>query len=129
MNKSMDRNELNKLSNKIIGISIEIHKKIGPGFAEKIYQRILEIELQKHGFIVEREKRIFVMWDNEQMGYQIVDFLIDNEIILEIKVTSELNTLHQAQLLSYLKAANKKLGLLLNFGEGILIPKRVVNNF
>ena len=70
-----------------------------------------------------------VLWKNKEIGYQIIDFLIENKIILEIKVTSELNRLHQAQLLSYLKATNKKLGLLLNFGEGILIPKRVVNDF
>lgn len=120
--------ELNKLSNIIIGIAIEIHKKLGPGLAEKIYKRILEIELKKAGLLVERERRIIIIWDSNEIGYQIVDFLINNEIILEIKVTSELNQLHQAQLLSYLKVANKRLGLLLNFGEGILNIKRVVNN-
>jgi len=125
----MNREELNQLSKKIIGIAIDIHKIIGPGFAEKIYQRILEIELKKEGLQVERERRIIIKWQNEKIGYQIIDFLIENQIILEIKVTSELNKLHQAQILSYLKAADKKLGLLLNFGEGILIPKRVVNNF
>lgn len=125
----MNREELNQLSNKIIGVAIEIHKVIGPGFIEKIYQRILEIELKKVELKTEREKRIIIKWQDEQIGYQIIDFLIENQIILEIKVTSELNQLHQAQLLSYLKATDKKLGLLLNFGESILIPKRVVNDF
>ena len=69
------------------------------------------------------------MWKNEIVGYQIVDFVINDAIILETKVTSQLNDLHQAQLFSYLKAADKRLGLLLNFGENILVPKRVVNNF
>lgn len=125
----MTREELNKLSNKIIGIAIEVHKKLGPGFAENIYQKILEIEFKKAGLLVEREKRIIIKWNGKEIGYQIVDFLVNNEIIVEIKVTSELSQLHQAQLLSYLKAADKRLGLLLNFGESILKPKRVVNKF
>jgi len=125
----MTREELNKLSNKVIGVAIEVHKRLGPGFVEKIYQRILEIEFKKAGLIVEREKRIVIMWNGREVGYQIVDFLINNEIIVEIKVTSDLNQLHQAQILSYLKAMDKRLGLLLNFGEGILKAKRVVNNF
>jgi len=125
----MTKDELNNLSNKIIGIAIEVHKKLGPGFVEKIYQRILEIEFVKAGLVVEREKRITVKWDSKEVGYQTVDFLINGEIIVETKVTSELNQLHQAQLLSYLKAADKRLGLLLNFGEGTLKPKRVVNRF
>ena len=125
----MKREELNKLSNKIIGIAIEIHKKIGPGFPEKIYQRILNIELKKAGLKAEREKRVSIKWDGKEVGYQFVDLLVENEMILELKITSELNRLHQAQLLSYLKAVDKRLGLLLNFGEGVLKPKRVVNGF
>ena len=125
----MGREELNNLSNQIIGIAIGIHKKIGPGFAEKVYQAILQIEFEKAGLEVEREKRIIIGWDNKEIGYQIVDFMINKEVILEIKVTSELNKLHQSQLLSYLKAADKRLGLLLNFGESVLEVKRVVNQF
>ncbi|NQT50287.1 GxxExxY protein [Candidatus Kuenenbacteria bacterium] len=127
--KNMKREELDALSNKIIGIAIDVHKKIGPGFVEKVYQRILEIEFKAAGLRVEREKRIHIIWKNEIVGYQIVDFVIKDAIILETKVTSQLNDLHQAQLLSYLKAADKRLGLLLNFGENVLVPKRVVNNF
>ena len=125
----MTREELNKLSNKIIGVAIEVHKKLGPGFAEKIYQKVLEIELKKSGLTVEREKKITIKWEGREIGHQVVDFLINGEIIVEIKVASMLNELHQAQLLSYLKAEDKRLGLLLNFGEGVLKARRVVNHF
>jgi GxxExxY protein len=125
----MTREELNKLSNKIIGVAIEVHKKLGPGFAEKIYQKVLESELKKSGLTVEREKKITIKWEGREIGHQVVDFLINREIIVEIKVASMLNELHQAQLLSYLKAEDKRLGLLLNFGEGVLKAKRVVNHF
>lgn len=123
------RENLNKLSNIIIGIAIDVHKRLGPGFAEKIYQKVLEIEFKKAGLMVEREKKIVVKWEGKEIGYQIVDFLVNKEIISEIKVTSILNELHTAQLLSYLKAEDKRLGLLLNFGEGVLKVKRVVNHF
>jgi len=125
----MTREELNKLSNKIIGVAIEVHKRLGAGFTEKIYQKVLEIELNKSGLTVEREKKITIKWEGREIGHQVVDFLINGEIIVEIKVTSMLNELHQAQLLSYLKAEDKRLGLLLNFGEGVLKARRVVNHF
>lgn len=125
----MTRIEINKLSNIIIGVALNVHKNIGPGFAEKIYQKILETECKKAGLKVEREKKISVEWDEKVVGYHFIDFLISDEIIVETKVSSELNQLHKAQLLSYLKVMDKRLGLLLNFGSGILDIKRVVNNF
>lgn len=125
----MTRIEINKLSNIIIGVALNVHKNIGSGFAEKIYQKILEIECKKAGLKVEREKKISVEWDEKVVGYHFIDFLISDEIIVETKVSSELNQLHKAQLLSYLKVMDKRLGLLLNFGSGILDIKRVVNNF
>jgi GxxExxY protein len=118
----------NRLTEEIIGIAINIHKQLGPGLAEKIYQRIMYLELKKTNLRTEREYKITVKWNKCIVGYHIVDFMINDELILELKATGETQDLHKYQLLSYLKAANKKLGLVLNFGSPILGIKRVVNN-
>lgn len=127
MENRMTDSELNQLTDKIIGIAISIHKKLGAGFAEKIYQRVMYLELKKSGLRLEREYKITVYWNKNIVGYHLVDFLIDNTVIVEIKATGETQEIHKYQLLSYLKAANKHLGLLLNFGSGTLGIKRVVN--
>lgn len=119
--------QLELLATKIIGIAIDIHKQLGPGLAEKIYQRALYIELKKSGIKFEREYKIQMYWKDSYIGYQIVDFMIDNKLILELKATGETQDIHKWQLLSYLKASNKRLGLLLNFGSKLLGIKRVIN--
>jgi GxxExxY protein len=123
----MEEFNLNKLTEKIIGIAIDIHKELGPGFAEKVYQRIMYLELKRNSLGIEREYKITVHWNKNIVGYHVVDFLINNSIIVEIKATAETQEIHKYQLLSYLKAADKRLGLLLNFGSGTLGIKRVVN--
>lgn len=120
--------DLNKLTERIIGIAIAIHKKLGPGLAEKIYQRIMYLELKNTDIKFERECKIIVKWGRVIVGYHLVDFKIEDTLIIEIKATGETLDLHKYQLLSYLKAANKPLGLLLNFGAPTLGIKRVVNN-
>lgn len=119
--------ELNKLTEIIIGVAISIHKTLGPGFAEKVYQRVMYLELRRNGLKIEREYKIIISWNNNIIGYHVVDFLVNNLVIVEIKATSETQDIHKYQLLSYLKAANKHLGLLLNFGSGVLGIKRVIN--
>lgn len=125
--KGMTQN-LNELTEQIIGIAINVHKQLGPGLAEKIYQRVLYLELKKTNLTVEREYKITVKWRNIIVGYHIVDFRINKAIIVEIKATGETQELHKYQLLSYLKAARLPLGLLLNFGSPILGIKRVINS-
>ncbi len=124
----MTINELNKLTEQVIGIAIKVHKQLGPGMAEKIYQRVMYIELKKTNLEFEREYKIVVKWGKAIVGYHIVDFIINDVIIIETKATGETQELHKYQLLSYLKAAGKPLGLLLNFGSPVLGIKRVVNN-
>lgn len=120
--------DLNKLTEQVIGIAIGVHKQLGPGMAEKIYQRVLYLELKKSNLEFERECKIVVKWGKVIVGYHIVDFKINDILIVEIKATGETQELHKYQLLSYLKAANKPLGLLLNFGAPTLGIKRMVNN-
>lgn len=121
--------DINKLTEQIIGIAIGIHKQLGAGFVEKVYQRILYLELKKTNLDIQREYKITIKWNKALIGYHIVDFMINDQVIIEIKATGETLDLHKYQLLSYLKASGKHLGLLLNFGTPTLGIKRVVNGF
>lgn len=124
----MNTEQINKLSNRIIGYAINIHRALGPGFIEKIYAKALAHELNKNKVNLAQEKLIRIKYDNLLLGDHRLDFLIEDEIILEIKAVYEINNFHMAQMLSYLKATNKKLGLILNFSRSKLQIKRVVYN-
>jgi GxxExxY protein len=120
--------DINKLTQKIIGLAINVHKNLGPGFVEKIYQRALYLEFKNNNLLFDREKKISIYYHNALLGYEKVDFIIENKIILEVKCVGEINEIHKAQLLSYLKAANLKLGLLINFAKPIIEIKRLINS-
>lgn len=123
------RDILNKLTQRIIGILINVHNKIGPGFVEKIYCNILSYEFKKAELKFEREAEIKVKYEGLEFGHQRVDFLIEDKIIIEVKSVQEINDIHQAQLLSYLRTSNIKVGLILNFAKSRLEIKRLVNRF
>jgi GxxExxY protein len=120
----------NDLSYKIIGAAYRVHKKLGPGLLESAYEVCFMYELKKLGFKVERQKPIPLIYDEIKLdaGYRI-DLLVENMIIIEIKSIDAVAPVHIAQLLTYLKLSEMRLGLLINFNvinlkEGI---KRVVN--
>lgn len=115
------------LTDKIIKIAIDIHKTLGPGFVEKIYQRALYLEFKSNKIKFYREKKIMVAYKNVNLGYEKVDFDVEEKVLVEVKAVVEINEIHKAQLLSYLKGANRKVGLLLNFARPTLEIKRVVN--
>lgn len=114
------------LTDKIINLAINIHKKLGPGFVEKIYEKVLDYELIKNKIDFERQKLIKVKYENILLGDQRIDFLIEDKIVLELKAVSEINEIHIAQMISYLKTIDKKLGLILNFAKNKLEIKRVI---
>lgn len=123
--------ELNEISARIIGAAMKVHSAIGPGVLESVYQTCLAHELRKSGLSVESQLKLPVLYDGIAIdsGYRI-DLLVEGTIIVELKCVDALQPIHKAQLLTYLKLANKPLGLLLNFNvvhmrEGI---KRVLNN-
>lgn len=122
----MDENKAEKLASQIIGIAISIHKELGPAYAEKIYQRALYLELKRLHIPFVREKEINVVYKGINLGKQVVDFIVGNCLLLELKKVDEIKDVHKAQLLSYLKATGLHLGLLLNFGSGKLEIKRVI---
>lgn len=123
------RNLVSKdLTDKILSSAIKVHKKIGPGFHEKLYERAMAIQLNKDGIRFENQKRIDVLFEGEKIGYHFLDFLVEGEIIVELKTLDQLANIYLSQLISYLKAAKLKVGLVLNFATPTLEIKRVINS-
>ena len=131
-NQEINRNKLDKLSYEIIGCVIEVHKTLGVGLLESTYSSCLAYEFVEKGIYFEKEKELPIEYKGKiiDCGYRI-DFLVENEIILELKSVNNLLPIHHAQILTYLRLADKRLGLLINFNEMIVKNGiiRVVNNF
>lgn len=124
--------ELNFLTEKIIGCAIEVHKGIGPGLLESAYEECLCYELSTAGISFQRQVELPVRYKEVSLdcGYRL-DLIVECEIILEIKAVDQIIPIHEAQLLSYLRMLNKRVGLILNFHSSIMKYgiKRIVNNF
>ena len=108
------------LSGKVIGAAIEVHRNLGAGYLESVYEEALKIELETRGISFERQKPIAVTYKGRRVGQGILDFLVEGTLIVELKAVSNLTPLHEAQVLSYLKATRHPLGLLINFNVPIL---------
>lgn len=117
---------LSEMTGRIIAAAVEVHKDLGPGFREIIYQRALGRELRAHGLEFSREVWIDVFYKGEKLGSHRVDFVIE-DCLVEIKAKSALDEVDFVQTLSYLKASGYKVGLLLNFGTKKLEIKRLAN--
>ena len=111
----------------MIAAAIQVHKSLGPGFLESIYEQALAIELEKRGIKFEAQKEIVVQYDAKPVGRHVLDLLIEGELIVELKAVKALEDIHFAQLRSYLRATGIKVGLLMNFAEATLRIKRMVN--
>lgn len=120
----------NEISHKIIDVAIQIHRSLGPGLLESVYQRILEYELRKAGLDVVREKPVSIEWDGIQFdeGFR-ADLIVAGKVIIELKSVEKVAPVHKKQLLTYLRLADMRLGLLINFGEELLKDgiTRIVN--
>jgi len=123
---------LNELTEKIIGLAIKVHRTLGPGFLESVYQAALAYELEKANIPFEKEKTLPVPYEDLllEVGFRC-DFLIDKRIIVECKSVKEVTPLDHAQLLNYLKITDLTVGLLMNFNVRKLTDgiKRIVNNY
>ena len=113
---------------KIIGCAIEVHKRLGNGFQEVIYQRALAIEMEFAGLEFTREMEMSVYYRDIQIGGRRVDFFVGEKIMVEIKAIIRLEDVHLAQAMNYLEAYKMEIGLLINFGARSLEFKRVHNN-
>lgn len=116
------------LTEKIIGCAMRVHSFLGNGFPEAIYQRSLAIELTKSGVQFKRELEQDIFYDNIKVGTRIVDFLIDDKVLVELKALGEISENHYSQILNYLKAYKLEIGLLINFGAKSLQFKRFINS-
>jgi len=112
---------------KIIGACMEVHKELGPGFLEPVYQEALSLEFYIQGIQFEKEKDIRIVYKGKTLDkWYKADFLCFDKIIVELKAISELSNDHIAQLLNYLKATKLRVGLLVNFGSPSLVYKRLI---
>ncbi|MEJ2730496.1 MAG: GxxExxY protein [Deltaproteobacteria bacterium] len=125
--ESKEKHAFEKLSEVIIGAAIKVHKELGPGFLESIYEQALKIELSETNLNFDCQKEIKIEYHGKEVGTHRLDLVIENSIIVELKAVKELTDTHFAQLISYLKATDRKVGLLLNFAKPTLEIKRVVN--
>lgn len=115
------------LTRTIIGCAMKVHRTLGCGFQEVIYQRALAIELRKSNIVFSREHDMPILYEGEQIGLRRLDFLVE-DISVELKVLETLEPVHIAQAKNYLEAYNLELGLLINFGGKSLEFKRIYNN-
>ena len=113
--------DINELTKTIIGCAIEVHRFLGPGLLESAYEECLSFELEKKDLKIKRQSATPVVYKDIKLecGYRI-DILVENQIIIELKVVDAISPVHEAQILTYMKFANKKIGLLINFNVTVL---------
>ncbi len=127
-----ERNELDAITRSIIGAAIDVHKALGPGLLESVYEACLTFELSERGVKVVRQRGVPVTYKQLTLdtGFRL-DLLIEDSVIVEIKAVDKLLPIHHSQLLTYLKLSELKVGLLINFNVNVLRTgiQRVVNNY
>jgi GxxExxY protein len=124
-----DRNNLSKI---ILDAAIEVHRHLGPGLLESVYEVCLCKELSNRNIAYERQVYLPVVYKEEKLNADFrIDILVENEIIIELKAVDEIHPVHHAQLLTYLKLHDKRLGLLINFNTPKLVDgfKRLINGY
>lgn len=111
----------------IVGAIIEVHKRLGCGFLEKVYQEALAVEFQVRGIPYEREKHLDIQYRDRMLDTDyMADFVCYDKIIVELKAVENLTDVHRAQVMNYLKMSNMRLGLLVNFNVDFIRPQRIV---
>src|SRR5215471_1471351 len=118
--------EIEPLSGRIIEAAIEVHKALGPGFLESVYEKALGVALNHRDIRWTSQREIVITFEGEEVGLHRPDLIVEEQIIVELKAVKALEEIHYAQLKSYLKATGPRVGLLLNFNSPTLVIKRVV---
>ena len=111
---------INQLTEKVIGCAIEVHRALGPGLLESIYEEALCIELEDAGLNFTRQRRVPVQYKGRTIGEHRLDLVVEDEVIIELKSVERYDPVFEAQLLSYLKMTGKRVGLLINFNSRLL---------
>ena len=125
----MTKDKLNKISERIINAAYKISNTLGAGFLEKVYENALAHQLRKDGMRIEQQRPIKVYYDNVVVGDYFADLIAEGAVIVELKAAKDIEDIHLAQTLNYLKTTGLKLWLIINFGKPRVEIKRVVNNF
>ena len=120
--------EHRELTENIIGCAYNVYNKMGFGFLESVYEKCMLIELRKAGLDVESQKPITVYYENEIVGEFVADIIVNDTVILELKSVRQIINAHEVQLVNYLVATGKPVGLILNFGESKVEIKRKIKN-
>ena len=130
-NPCEDVARLNAISEQIIACAIEAHRRLGPGLLESVYEAALAAELEERALRFERQKTLPVRYKGRVLGEFRLDLLVENSVVVEIKSVDRLDPIFEAQLLSYLKLGEYRLGLLMNFDSALVTRgiRRLVNNF
>lgn len=118
--------EFEALSGQVIQAAIEVHRELGPGFLELVYESAMKVALRQRGIVYEAQKLITIFFAGEEVGTHRLDLIVENEIVVELKAVKALEDIHFAQVKSYLKATRLHVGLLINFQAPTLVVKRVV---
>lgn len=115
-----------ELSERIIGCALRVHRALGPGFLEKVYEEALSIELPKSGLVFDRQKIVAIQYDRRPIGEHRLDLLVGNRVVVELKACRAIEDIHLATARSYLKATGLPLALVINFAKPTLEIRRVV---
>lgn len=121
--------EFDGLSGRVIEAAIAVHRELGPGFLESIYENALKTALRHRGMVYEAQKEVRILFEAEEAGVHRLDLVVEGQVVVELKAVKALEDIHFAQVKSYLKATRLHVGLLLNFNAPTLIVKRVVLDF
>ena len=121
--------EHEKLTEQIIGCAIEVHKRLGPGFLESIYENAFVLELRKRKLQVEQQREVIIKYDGVEIGRHRLDLIVADTIVVELKAVKNIEDIHFAIVKSYLKALGKEHGLLINFSKSVLEVKRVIHKY
>lgn len=127
--RSKTEDEINQITERIIGAAFSVSNTLGCGFLEKVYENAMGVELADMGIFHRQQHAIQVYYRNVVVGEYIADLLVEEEIVVELKAVKGLETIHQAQLMNYLKACKRRFGLLLNFGKPKVEIKRLLNGY
>lgn len=119
----------NEITEKIIGSAYAVSNTLGSGFLEKVYENALYIEVRKSGLNVIKQHALQVFYGDEVVGDYFADLFVENEVVVELKTVTIITEIHQAQLMNYLIACNKRCGLIINFGKPHVEIKRMVNGY
>ncbi len=118
--------EFEALSGQVLEVAVAVHKALGPGFLESVYQKAMEVALRHRGMAFEQQKDVHIFFEGEDVGVHRLDLIVAGQIIVELKAVKALEDIHYAQLRSYLRATGLRVGLLLNFNATTLVIRRII---